>query len=548
VEKGFRPFSTAPMQLHYALNTPMMTTIFSVVQTMLLSFLPFAPQEFNISLPSEECRITNMLSEDASKAVFPYQEASVPSFVGSATQIGSDSLIKETANIQKELDKNEYQLKTVVIDAGHGGHDPGCLGSGSREKHLALGIAQKLAKYLNEEYPELRVILTRDKDIFIPLYERARIANRNNADLFISIHCNFFPSSNKVRGTETYVMGLHTAEHNLEVAKRENSAILLEVDYEKNYNYDPNSPEGHIMLSMFQNAYLDQSILFAEMVEKKFAEQAERKSRGVHQAGFVVLKETLMPSVLIEAGFLSNYNEEQFLKSKDGQATIAQAIGKAFGDYKKLVETQVVTQDLSPQIPVIAQTEQTTAPATVSQPAATNPGLIIPKGNNGMKGQLIMSETQMNTLKQFPDEWGARPVKVRELENKAKPTDAQPELAAFQPSIPEEIRTADPLAKEPASEKQPDVHSGEGKDTYQFFVQLAAATHPIDTKKGVWKNIDYQLEVVIEGRLLKYRARTTNNLDQAMEDRDQLRKAGFPDAFLIAYKNGEKIPIEQVKK
>jgi N-acetylmuramoyl-L-alanine amidase len=524
----------------------MMTTIFSVVQTMLFSFLPFAPQEFNISLPSEECRITPVLLEDESNAVFPYEEVFSSSFAASAARIDSDSLIKETANIQKELDKNEYQLKTIVIDAGHGGHDPGCLGSDSREKHLALGIAQKLAKYLNEQYPELRVILTRDKDIFIPLYERARIANRNNADLFISIHCNFFPSSNKVRGTETYVMGLHTAEHNLDVAKRENSAILLEVDYEKNYNYDPNSPEGHIMLSMFQNAYLDQSILFAEMVEKNFAEQAKRKSRGVHQAGFVVLKETLMPSVLIEAGFLSNYTEEQFLKSKDGQATIAQSIGKAFGDYKNLVETQVVTEEFSPELPIVAQNEQSTPAIQPKQPAKIDQAVGMPSGNDGLKGLLIMSEAQVKSPQESIDNWQVVPVKVREQENKVKETDTQPELADFQPSIPQNIRM-------PEEEKEEDTTIEKTaeeapKDTYQFFVQLAAATQPIDTKKGVWKKVDYQLEVVIEGHLLKYRARTADNLKKAVKDRDHLRMIGFPDAFLVVYKNGEKIPIEQISK
>ena len=236
---------------------------------------------------------------------------------------------------------NNYRIKTVVIDAGHGGHDPGCLGAGSQEKHIALAISKKLAAVMTAQYPNIKVILTRDKDVFIPLYQRAAIANRNNADLFISIHCNATPrASTTALGTETYVMGLHTAEYNLGVAKRENSAILLEDNYEQNYDYDPNSPEGHIILNMFQNAFLEQSILFAEQVEKNFTTVARRKSRGVKQAGFVVLKSTTMPSVLIESGFLNNPVEERYLQTGAGQQKIAQSILQAFTSYKKIIEEE----------------------------------------------------------------------------------------------------------------------------------------------------------------------------------------------------------------
>ncbi|MGB3548140.1 MAG: N-acetylmuramoyl-L-alanine amidase, partial [Saprospiraceae bacterium] len=226
-------------------------------------------------------------------------------------------------------------IRTVVIDAGHGGKDPGCSGSNSREKHIALAVAQGLAARLKAQHSGLQVILTRDEDVFIPLYERAAIANRAHADLFVSIHCNYMPGSSATRGSETYIMGLHTANHNLAVAKRENEAIRLEENYEQNYDYDLNSPEGHILLSMYQSAYLERSVRFAEKVEHHFHATAERKSRGVKQAGFVVLKETAMPSALVEIGFLSSGEEETFLLSAEGQDRVADALAAAFADYKR---------------------------------------------------------------------------------------------------------------------------------------------------------------------------------------------------------------------
>lgn len=234
-----------------------------------------------------------------------------------------------------------YIVKTVVIDAGHGGHDGGCSGRHSKEKHLTLKIAKQLKHYIKNAFPEVQVILTRETDVFVELHERSAIANRNNADLFISIHCNAAPSKSSVYGTETYVMGLHKTESNLNVAKRENSVILSETDYAKHYDgFDPNSPMAHISFSLFQNAYQEQSIFFADLVEKQFSKRAGRKSRGVKQAGFLVLHKTAMPSVLIESGFLTNRSEEDFLKSTYGQEIISSAIYRAFKEYKSLVESK----------------------------------------------------------------------------------------------------------------------------------------------------------------------------------------------------------------
>lgn len=234
-----------------------------------------------------------------------------------------------------------YKVSKVVLDAGHGGKDPGCHGHHSHEKEIALAITLDLGKKIEAAYPDVDVIYTRETDKFIALNERAAIANRNKADLFISIHCNYISGRNKATGTETFVLGLHRAEDNLDVAKRENASILLEDNFEKTYEgFDPHSPEGHIILSMFQNAHLEQSITLANSVESAFKKMKHLPSRGVKQAGFLVLRETTMPSVLIETGFLSTDADENFLMKKENQAKVADAILSAFGNYKKELEDQ----------------------------------------------------------------------------------------------------------------------------------------------------------------------------------------------------------------
>ncbi|MCK9301639.1 MAG: N-acetylmuramoyl-L-alanine amidase [Bacteroidales bacterium] len=233
---------------------------------------------------------------------------------------------------------NGYRIKTVVIDAGHGGKDPGALYGKIKEKDVTLSIAKKLGNKIETEFPDVKVIYTRDKDVAVELYRRANIANKNHADLFISIHCNAAKST-EASGTETWVMGLHRSKENLEVAKLENASILLEDNYEDNYEgYDPNSPENTIIFSLFQNAYLDQSLTFASSIQENFA-NSKLNNRGIRQAGFLVLYKAAMPSVLIETGFLSNQKDRDFLSSENGKNIIAASIFKAFKSYKIEVET-----------------------------------------------------------------------------------------------------------------------------------------------------------------------------------------------------------------
>ncbi len=226
------------------------------------------------------------------------------------------------------------ELKTVVIDAGHGGKDPGTEGKHSQEKNVTLAVALKLGSLIKENYPSLNTIFTRETDEFIELNQRAAIANEKKADLFISIHCNAASASAAV-GVETFVMGLHTSKSNLEVAQRENSVISYEEDYSTKYEgYDPKSPESFMIFSLMQNVFLDQSLEFASAVQGEFVGKLQRKDRGVKQAGFLVLYKSGMPSVLIELGFLSNPTEEQYLLSEKGQKELAQSIYNAFVEYK----------------------------------------------------------------------------------------------------------------------------------------------------------------------------------------------------------------------
>ena len=233
--------------------------------------------------------------------------------------------------------RRDYKIRTVVVDAGHGGKDPGTHGKSAREKEVALKVALQVGELIEENYPDVKVIYTRDSDKFVELIDRAGIANKNNADLFISIHCNSGPGA--AHGTETYTMGLHTTAGNLSVAKRENSVILQEDNYHDNYDgFNPTSPEGHILFSLYQSAYMDNSLRFAQKVENEFRNKVGRSSRGVKQAGFLVLWKSAMPSALIELGFLTNASEEKFLNDKSGQSYMASGIYRAFREYKNELE------------------------------------------------------------------------------------------------------------------------------------------------------------------------------------------------------------------
>ncbi len=402
-----------------------------------------------------------------------------------------------------------WQIRRVVIDPGHGGKDPGCHGRQAREKDIVLGIALELATLLEQQYPGLEVLLTRDEDVFVPLNERAELANKARADLFISIHCNYIRGSAATYGSETYVMGLHRAKENLEVAKRENSVILLEDNYKEVYGYDPDSPEGHIILTMVQHAFLDQSIRFAQMVEEQMA-AANRRSRGVKQAGFVVLRQTTMPSVLVETGFLSNRQEEAFLLSEEGQRTVARALAQAFGRYKAEVEGHTAG------MPPLA--DQPLEPAASDEaPAARRDSPARP-----------VSVSATASAKEAPP-----PVAVRPTPLPAASDGAPPERPSTSILPVEDLAASKSRATVP-----PQVH---------FRVQLAASRVPLALNEPRWQQTGFTVEVIQEDGYYKYQAGRFGTFREAFAARRQLQNRGFVDAFVVAYEGTRRISIKEAR-
>lgn len=236
--------------------------------------------------------------------------------------------------------KSEYKINTIVIDAGHGGKDPGAVGKHCYEKDIALSIALQTGKYIKKNFPNIKVVYTRKTDVFIPLKKRPAIANKHKADLFLSIHANSLENNTRTHGTETFILGLHKSKDNLAVAMKENSVMLYEDDYTNKYEgFDPKDPASYIIFNLMHSLHIDNSTSMAQHTEYQFNKRVGRRSRGVKAAELWVLRKASMPSVLIEVGFISNPNEERFLKSKKGQDYMASAIFRAFRSYKKGIES-----------------------------------------------------------------------------------------------------------------------------------------------------------------------------------------------------------------
>lgn len=299
------------------------------------------------------------------------------------------------------------KVNTVVIDPGHGGKDPGCHGASAREKDVALAIGLALGALIETHYPDVKVVYTRKTDVFVELHNRARIANEARGDLFICIHCN--AGSPEAHGSETYALGLHRAATNLAVAKRENEAILLEDNYRENYmGFDINSPEGSIIFSLIQNTFLNRSLLFASKCQKNFRTMAGRYDRGVKQAGFLVLVYTAMPSVLIETGFLTHKQEEAFLSERRNQELMAEAIFRAFAEYKSEIEKSVTPASVSNRERMnIAMEEKQNIPEENAPASSRETASALPENASGPSLSGVFLSVQFSALpglrKQMPE-------------------------------------------------------------------------------------------------------------------------------------------------
>lgn len=286
----------------------------------------------------------------------------------------------------------EAQDFTVVIDPGHGGRDPGAIGRKGREKNINLNVALKLGQLIQDNCKDVKVMYTRKSDVFVALDKRAQIANNAKADLFISIHTNSVAKGRAVKGTETYTLGLHRTEDNLEVAKKENSVILIESDYEQRYaGFNPNSSESYIIFEFLQDKNMEKSVGFATAIQKQFKNTAKRIDKGVHQAGFLVLRETTMPGVLVELGYISNPEEEQYLLSNAGTTALAKSIYQAFARYKGQ-QTGVTPKDLPPIEEVASSPKPTQTSSSTSQPKKTTKKV---GGKPVFKVQILVSEKKL---------------------------------------------------------------------------------------------------------------------------------------------------------
>ena len=362
---------------------------------------------------------------------------------------------------------------TLVIDAGHGGHDAGALGAMSKEKNINLNVALAFGRYVEANCPDVKVVYTRKTDVFVTLHERANIANRNKADLFVSIHTNALPKGKQARGLETYTLGMNRAEENFDVAKRENAVILYEKDYKQRYEgFDPNSSESYIMFEFLQDKNMAQSVELAKMVQKRTCASADRANKGVRQAGFLVLRETSMPSCLIELGFITTFSEEQYLNTKQGVDALGYGIYQAFVDYRNKFDKSI------------------TVPFRI--------------GERMIEPQQSPQELVKDNTEQMPKQQGD-----------------------------------ETTGKEEQKESTADRRQNDGAPV--FKIQFLTTTAKIRNGDKRFKGIE-DYDYYVDGKTYKYTVGCSENYNEIY----RLRKTilyKFPQAFIIAFKNGERTDV-----
>lgn len=375
---------------------------------------------------------------------------------------------------------------TLVIDPGHGGHDAGARGAISMEKNINLTVALRFGKYVEQNMPEVRVIYTRKQDVFIPLHERANIANRANADLFISVHTNALPAGKVARGFETYTLGMHRAKDNLDVAMRENSVISMEKGFEQTYEgFDPKSSESYIIFEFIQGKNMERSVDLARMIQRSVCDSGCRPDKGVHQAGFLVLRETSMPSCLIELGFITTPDEERLLNDNAKVDDIAKGIYEAFAKYKN-------KYDRSVSVPYRAANRQ----------ESTLPKIV-------------------------PDSY------KEEAENK-RVKKQEPVRRTRASKTDNSDRKADTVASQ--SRNAP-------KDAPVFKLQIFVGNRNLRKGDAHFKG-ETEFDSFQEGNLVKYTLGASTNYNEIYRLRKE-KMEKFPEAFIIAFKNGKKYDVNQ---
>ena len=529
---------------------------------------------------------------------------------------------------------------TLVIDAGHGGHDSGAPGAISKEKDINLKVALAFGKMVERKCQDVKVIYTRTTDVFIPLSERANIANRNKADLFISVHTNALDGGKISRGFETYTLGMHRANDNLNVAKRENSVILIEKDYKQRYaGFDPKSSESYIMFELMQDKNMAKSVDLAKLIQSEVCAVSGRVNKGVHQAGFLVLRETSMPSCLIELGFITTPDEEQFLNSADGQNLMAKGIYNAFLKYKKQHGSTKIAadgaSDASDNTPVLAQQTTPATPAPAPKPSTTpkpststsTPSSATPKAPSTPKPSSTTEsssstahpvatrpfvEDDTTSVTQFAEQRSVRklpttstaspppatpapppPTTTAAAPRPATPAPPPPATTAAAPrpatpappppattaAAPRPVTPAPPptplpssdtvrvtatipppptqptpvTSQQPVAQDSPSVPSPtpvapplEAGGRPIFKVQIAANSLQLPVDDAVFKGLQ-GVDMYVENDLYKYTVGATPDFEEISQLRKTVSEL-FPQAFIIAFRDGMKIPLAQAIK
>ena len=403
---------------------------------------------------------------------------------------------------------------TLVIDPGHGGHDAGALGAISKEKNINLSVALQFGKYVERNMPDVRVIYTRKTDVFIPLKERANIANRANADLFISVHTNALPAGKIARGFETYTLGMHRAKDNLDVAMRENSVISMEKGYQQTYQgFDPRSSESYIIFEFIQGKNMERSVELARNIQRKVCNSANRPDKGVHQAGFLVLRETSMPSCLIELGFITTADEERLLNDASRVDDIARGIYEGFAKYRN-------KYDKSISVPYrAADTESVSVAKIVSDK----------KQEQGERRAEEVDTAPRRMVKHVE----TRAEKARTVQQNRRQN--QQDKPAQQRRQTQQNRTSQ--QNKPAQQK---AHVA---DAPVFKLQIFVSNRMLRKGDAHFKG-ETGYDSFQEGNMVKYTMGASTNYNEIYRLRKTLAEK-FPEAFIIAFKNGKKYDVNQ---